>query len=368
MSEERDQDLLTSSYHYDLPLDLIAHRPLDRRDQSRLMVLCGHEKPQHRIFSDLPDYLKAGDCLVINDTRVIPARLYGEKAKTGGAVEFLLLGQTDQGLWRVLAKPGKNARPGQVILFGGGRLEARVQSLEPDGNRLVSFQHEGDFMSLIQAIGVMPLPPYIHEKLEDPDRYQTVYANQPGSAAAPTAGLHFTKAMLESLEASGIALAKLTLEVGLGTFRPVKEARITDHLMHRERFSLSQDAVDTILSARQRGGRVFAVGTTSCRVLESVAHGLFSSDVRGGAEPQGGLLRASRGETDLFIYPGFDFKVVDALITNFHLPDSTLLMLVSALMGRETILAAYREAVEEAYRFFSFGDAMLLIPDSGKKE
>ncbi len=367
MTEIRDMDLLTASYHYDLPAELIAHKPSPERDQSRLMVLTGQDRIQHAIFSDLPLYLEPGDCLVVNDSRVIPARLYGERAGTGGRVEFLLLAPAGQGLWRVLVKPGRHAKPGQLIHFAQGRLEARVEAVEADGSRLVSFNHEGDFMTLIEAIGVMPLPPYIHEKLEDPSRYQTVYARESGSAAAPTAGLHFTESMLTDLQASGIHLARLTLHVGLGTFLPVKEKVITDHVMHREYFSLDQEAVDTILSARAAGGRIIAVGTTSCRVLESLAHRLVL-DPPGPELAPDQLLWPSRGETELFIYPGFDFKLVDALITNFHLPGSSLLMLVSAFMGRETMLDAYDQAIEESYRFFSFGDAMLLLPEFGKRK
>lgn len=358
MIQESPLDLRTSSYQYQLPESLIAHHPAARRDQARLLVMRGADRMEHRIFSDLPGYLEAGDCLVINDTRVIPARLHGKRAVTGGAVEFLLLGPTDEGNWRVLVKPGRKARPGDRLVFAGGRLEAEVLALEPDGSRIVAFDRAAELLTLLDQYGEMPLPPYIREKLEAPERYQTVYAREAGSAAAPTAGLHFTEALLEGIEARGVGLARLTLHVGLGTFRPVKEALITDHLMHRESFSLSGEAVATIQAAKAAGGRIFAVGTTACRVLESVAR------AQKGAGP---LLRPCAGETDLFIYPGFPFRVVDGLITNFHLPGSTLLMLVSAFMGREPILAAYREAVERQYRFFSFGDAMLLLPGDDKE-
>lgn len=357
MTLEIPPDLRTDSYLYQLPESLIAHHPAARRDQARLLVMKGQEPLEHRIFADLPAYLEPGDCLVINDTRVIPARLYGEKAGTGGAVEFLLLGPAGQGNWRVLVKPGRKARLGSRLLFAGGRLEAEVVDIEADGSRIVSFNRSGELLSLLDQYGEMPLPPYIHEKLRDPERYQTVYATNSGSAAAPTAGLHFTEDLLKAIESKGVALARLTLHVGVGTFRPVKEALITDHLMHQESFSLGEEAVATILKTKAEGGRVIAVGTTACRVLESVA----------GEGGDGPLLRPSSGETGLFIYPGFRFKLVDALITNFHLPGSTLLMLVSALMGREPILAAYREAVDRQYRFFSFGDAMLLLPEAGKE-
>lgn len=361
MTKDRNLDLLTSSYDYDLPSDLVAHRPLAQRDGSRLMVLEGEKEISHRVFSDLPAYLNPGDCLVLNDSRVMPARLMGRKAGTGGSVECLLLGPAGGGLWRVLVKPGRHARPGQRILFADGRLEAQVEGVEAEGTRLLAFDHQGDFMALIDEIGEVPLPPYIHEKLDDPDRYQTVYAEEKGSAAAPTAGLHFTRDLLDQIRERGVHLAPLTLHVGLGTFRPVKEKLITGHVMHREYFSLPQNSVETILKARAGGGRIIAVGTTSCRVLESVAHRHGRLE---GVDPgPSSLLWPARGETDLFIYPGFEFKVVDGLLTNFHLPESTLLMLVSALMGRERIMEAYREAVKEAYRFFSFGDAMLLMPD-----
>lgn len=348
---EGERDRLTASYLYPLPQALIAHQPADKRDQSRLMVVRREGHPEDRIFHDLPDYLRAGDCLVLNDTRVIPARLFGKRAETGGRVEILLLAPLGENRWRCLVKPGKNARPGQRILIGGGELVATVEEAEADGSRLVAFDFEGDFMDLLNRVGQTPLPPYIREKLEDPERYQTVYASEPGSAAAPTAGLHFTPELLRLIESKGVKIARLTLHVGLGTFRPVKEEKIEDHPMHREPFILGEEAVRTIESCRKAGGRVIAVGTTSCRVLEGASRLIGDS-----------TLRPLAGETDLFIYPGFQFQVVDALITNFHLPGSTLLMLVSALMGRKRILEAYRIAVEKGYRFFSFGDAMLLLP------
>lgn len=351
-----DPDLLTASYQYHLPPSLIAHQPAARRDQSRLLVMEGDKPLAHRRFTDLLDYLSPGDCLVQNDTRVIPARLYGRRKKTGGAVEFLLLSPLNDRTWRVLVKPGRNARTGEEIVFGDGRLTARVQEIEEDGARLVTFTFDGEFMALLDELGEMPLPPYIHEKLDDPERYQTVYAREKGSAAAPTAGLHFTPELLSSIEAKGVAIARLTLHVGVGTFKPVKEEIITRHPMHKEPFTLGPDAVETILATKARGGRVIGVGTTSLRVLESLA---LENSKKEGAP----LLEAASGETELFVYPGFQFRVLDGLVTNFHLPGSTLLMLVSALMGRERILAAYQEAVEEHYRFFSFGDACLLLPD-----
>jgi S-adenosylmethionine:tRNA ribosyltransferase-isomerase len=351
-----EQDALTAAYLYPLPAYLIAHHPADRRDQSRLMIVRGHQPVEHRLFSDLTDYLRAGDCLVVNDTRVIPARLYGKRAKTGGAVELLLLAPLGGGRWRSLVKPGRNARPGERIVFADGQLEALVEEVEPDGSRLINFDYKGDFMALLDEIGEMPLPPYIHEKLEDPERYQTVYSAIRGSAAAPTAGLHFTDQLLDRVRAMGVTVARVTLHVGLATFRPVKEERIRDHVMHREPFTVSKETLEIIKRTKEGDGRVIAVGTTSLRVLESL-------DGEGAKLPE----RAVSGETDLFIYPGFQFRLVDGLITNFHLPGSTLLMLVSALMGRERILDAYRLAVDQGYRFFSFGDAMLLLPQRDLK-
>ena len=349
--DSSDKDLLTASYLYPLPKQLIAHHPAGRRDQSRLLVMPGDGPLEHRVFSDLPRYLRAGDCLVINDTRVIPARLFGKEARSDAKVEFLLLAPLGGGRWRTLVKPGKRARPGDRIRFDGGKLEASIEAVEADGARIAAFDFQGDFMALLERIGEMPPPHYHQENLDDPQRYQTFYARAPGSAAAPTDGLHFTQAMLEAIEAMGVSIARLTLHVGVGTFRPVKEAVITDHRMHCEPFSLDAEAIARIERAKSCGGRVIAVGTTSCRVLESAA-----------LDAGGKRLQPCSGETDLFIYPGFQFKLVDALVTNFHLPGSTLLMLVAALAGREKIMEAYRTAVEEQYRFFSFGDAMLLLP------
>ena len=349
--DRSDKDLLTASYLYPLPKQLIAHHPASRRDRSRLLVMRGDGPLEHQLFSDLPCYLRPGDCLVINDTRVIPARLYGKETRSGAKVEFLLLAPLGGGRWRTLVKPGKKARPGSRILFDDGKLEALIEAVEADGARIAAFDFQGDFMAMLERVGEMPLPPYIREKLDDPQRYQTVYARAPGSAAAPTAGLHFTQDMLEAIEAMGVSIARLTLHVGVGTFRPVKEAVITDHRMHCEPYSLDEGAIARIERTKSCGGRVIAVGTTSCRVLESAA-------VKAGGKG----LQPCSDETDLFIYPGFDFKLVDGLVTNFHLPGSTLLMLVSALMGREKILEAYHMAVEQEYRFFSFGDAMLLLP------
>lgn len=349
--DRQDPDRLTASYLYPLPLELIAHHPADRRDQSRLLVMRKEGPLEHRVFSDLPCYLEEKDCLVVNDTRVIPARLLGKNERSGGEVEFLLLAPLGADRWRTLVKPGRKARPGDRILFGDGRLQAAIEEVEAGGARIAALSYQGDLMTLLDSIGQMPLPPYIREKLQDPQRYQTVYARVAGSAAAPTAGLHFTQEMLMAIEEKGVSIARLTLHVGLGTFRPVREAVITDHLMHREPFELSEEAVAKIERAKSSGGRVIAVGTTSCRVLESAA-------LLAGGKP----LRPCSGETDLYIYPGFQFKLVDALVTNFHLPGSTLLMLVSAMMGRGKILEAYGAAVEKQYRFFSFGDAMLLLP------
>ena len=352
-----EDDLLTSSYSYTLPKEYIASRPSDVRDAARLMVMHAHAAPEHRVFSDLPEYLRPGDCLVINDTRVIPARLHGKRSGTGGHVEFLLLRCLAGSTWQVLVKPGKNAAKGQRVIFSDGELEAVVDDVEPDGTRVATFSHEGDFFDLISRIGEMPLPPYIHEKLNDPERYQTVYSEVPGSAAAPTAGLHFTKQLLERVSAMGVDIVRVTLHVGLGTFRPVKEEKIAEHAMHSEYFVFDEKAARVITKTKQAGNRVIAVGTTSCRVLESVALLQHFGD------ESINVMKPYSGETSLYIYPGFRFRVIDAMITNFHLPESTLLMLVSALMGREKMLDAYREAVKEKYRFFSFGDAMLLLPE-----
>lgn len=352
----KDADMLTSSYRYDLPEALIASQPENIRDASRLLVMHGDGSLEHRVFSDLPEYFVPGDCLVINDTRVIPARLFGQRAQTGGRVEFLLLRQLENDdTWQVLVKPGKNARLGEHVVISEKELEARVIDVNTDGTRIVKFEYDGDFMALIGRLGETPLPPYIHKKLKDSERYQTVYSRAPGSAAAPTAGLHFTEPLLQKISDMGVNIARVTLHVGLGTFLPVKEEHVVDHDMHSEFFYFDDLAAQAVNKAKQSGHRVVAVGTTSCRVLESVALEQRFGDY---ASP----LKSASGNTHLYIYPGFRFRVVDAMITNFHLPESTLLMLVSALMGREKILAAYEEAIERRYRFYSLGDAMLLLP------
>ena len=335
-----------SDFMYDLPEERIAQTPVEPRDHSRLMVL--HRDTgaiEHRHFYDIIDYLNPGDCLVINDTRVIPARLYGERP-TGGACEVLLLKQLGPKRWETLVRPGKKLKPGAEVVFGDGRLKCRVTDTTDVGGRIVEFECEGSFEAALDALGEMPLPPYIHEKLEDRDRYQTVYARQDGSAAAPTAGLHFTPELMKRIQEKGVDIVPVLLHVGLGTFRPVKVENIEEHEMHSEYFEVTQEAADRVNAARDRGGRIVAVGTTSVRTLESAA--------------RDGRLTATRGDTSIFIKPGYRFQMVDALITNFHLPGSTLIMLVSALWERERILAAYRTAVEEKYRFFSFGDAMLI--------
>ena len=332
---------------YDLPEERIAQTPVEPRDHSRLMVLHRdtHEI-EHRHFYDVIDYLNPGDCMVINETKVIPARLYGERP-TGGACEVLLLKQVGPKKWETLVRPGKKLRPGAEVIFGDGRLRCRVLETTDAGGRIVEFECEGTFEAALDALGEMPLPPYIHEKLQDRNRYQTVYARQDGSAAAPTAGLHFTPELLERIRQKGIDIVPVLLHVGLGTFRPVKVENIEDHEMHTEYFEVTEDAARRINAARERGGRVIAVGTTSVRTLESAA--------------ENGRVRAMRGDTSIFIKPGYQYQMVDALITNFHLPGSTLVMLVSALYDRERILDAYRVAVKEQYRFFSFGDAMLIL-------
>lgn len=338
-----------SDFYYDLPQELIAQDPLLKRDNSRLMVLNREEGTiEHKHFYDVISYLKEGDCLVINDTKVIPARLIGEKEGTGAAIEVLLLKRLDDCTWETLVKPGKKARVGARIIFGGGKLVGEVIDIEEEGNRIVRFEYEGIFEEILDELGQMPLPPYITHKLEDKNRYQTVYAEHEGSAAAPTAGLHFTKELLEEIKTKGIKIAHVTLHVGLGTFRPVKEDNILDHHMHSEFYVIDEKAAETINETKKNGGRIIAVGTTSTRTLETVAD-------------ENGMLRACSGWTDIFIYPGYKFKAIDGLITNFHLPESTLLMLVSALYSREKILEAYKVAVEERYRFFSFGDAMLIL-------
>jgi methylenetetrahydrofolate--tRNA-(uracil-5-)-methyltransferase len=356
-SAERDvaRDLLTASYDYDLPRELIANRPTEVRDRSRLLVMKNGMPLEHRFFADLPSYLSPGDCLVLNDTRVIPARLYGRRDSTGANLEFLLLRRIEGNKWRTLVKPARRAQRGDRVIFPEDGSECVILEVEPDGARIVEFFCEGDFYTWLERIGEMPTPPYIKEKLEVPERYQTIYAKERGSAAAPTAGLHFTEELLRKIESNGVNIARVTLHVGLGTFRPVKENVITDHKMHEEWYAFNEEAARLINETKKAGSRVIAVGTTSCRILESVA---AMQHYRDGDAP----LSPMTSETDLFIYPGFRFRVIDAMITNFHLPCSTLLMLVSALMGREAILEAYRVAVEEKYRFFSFGDAMLLLP------
>lgn len=340
--------LKTSDFYYDLPQELIAQTPLDRRDSSRLMVLDRETgATQHMHFYDLPSLLRSGDCLVLNDSRVLPARLLGRREPTGGAVEVLLLVDLGDKVWECLVRPGKKLREGAMLSFGDGLLKAEVVGICQGGNRLIRFHYDGIFLEILERLGRMPLPPYIKAELQDPERYQTVYSREVGSAAAPTAGLHFTQELLRQVQEMGVKLAYVTLHVGLGTFRPVKEEEITDHEMHAEFCTISQEAADTINETKRRGGRVICVGTTSCRTIESWA-------------AEDGTLQAASGWTSIYIYPGYRFKVLDCLITNFHLPESTLVMLVSALAGREHILAAYREAVHEKYRFFSFGDAMFI--------
>lgn len=339
----------TKDFDYTLPEHLIAQHPADRRDLSRLLVYDRQSGTvAHRHFRDVVGYIRPDDCLVLNDTRVIPARLLGKREDTGGAMEFLLLKDHGNDVWETLVKPGRRAQIGTRFTFGDGVLTAEVLSKTDGGGRLVRFFYEGVFAEVLDRVGLMPLPPYIHEKLEDPERYQTVYARYRGSAAAPTAGLHFTEELLDTIREQGTAIAKLTLHVGLGTFRPVKEERIEDHPMHAEAYTVTEEAADTINTARLRGGRIIAVGTTAVRTLETVAD-------------ENGTVHPGEGQTDIFIYPGYRFRAVDCLITNFHLPQSTLLMLVSAFAGREQILAVYREAVAREYRFFSFGDAMLIL-------
>lgn len=343
-----DTSLSTKDFYYDLPEELIAQTPMEPRDASRLFILDKKTgEIHHRHFYDIIDYLNPGDCLILNDSRVLPARIYGIKEGTGARVEFLLLSAKGDDVWEVLAGPGKRAKPGNRFTFGDGLMSAEVLEIIEDGNRLVKFSYKGNFYAVLDQIGQMPLPPYIKKKLEDQERYQTVYSREVGSAAAPTAGLHFTKELLEKIREKGINIGYVTLHVGLGTFRPVSAEKITDHKMHSEHYWLPQETADLINATKKNGGRVISVGTTSCRTLESVAE-------------KEGCIRESGGFTDIFIYPGFQFKVLDGLITNFHLPESTLIMLVSALAGRENILNAYRVAVQEKYRFFSFGDAMFI--------
>lgn len=338
-----------SDFDYNLPEELIAQDPLEKRDNSRLMVL--HRETgeiEHKHFYDVIDYLNPGDCLVVNNTKVIPARLMGVKEETGASIEVLLLKRKEEKVWETLVKPGKKARPGARISFGDGLLTGEVIDVVEEGNRLIRFEYDGIFEEILDQLGQMPLPPYITHQLQDKNRYQTVYAKYDGSAAAPTAGLHFTEELLEKIQAKGIRIAKVTLHVGLGTFRPVKEENVLDHHMHSEFYIVDEEAAGIINETKAAGGRVISVGTTSTRTLETVA------------EPDGHIPVKS-GWTDIFIYPGYQFKAVDCLITNFHLPESTLIMLVSALADRETILHAYEVAVQERYRFFSFGDAMMIV-------
>ena len=339
----------THDFYYDLPKERIAQTPVEPRDHSRLLVMDRFTGAmEHRHFYDIVDYLRPGDLLVINDSRVLPARLYGVKEDTGAHMELLLLEQKENQVWECLAKPGKKAKPGTKLIFGYGLLTGEVVEVKEDGNRMVQFTCDGNFYAVLDQIGQMPLPPYITEKLQDKERYQTVYSKELGSAAAPTAGLHFTPELMDKIRAMGVDFASVTLHVGLGTFRPVKAEEVTDHKMHSEHCLLPQETADKILKTKANGGRVIAVGTTSCRTLESVA--TFT-----------GKIQPWEGYTDIFIYPGYEFKVLDGLITNFHLPESTLIMLVSAFAGREHILHAYEEAVKLEYRFFSFGDACLFI-------
>lgn len=339
----------THDFYYDLPKERIAQTPVEPRDHSRLLVMDRFTgKMEHRHFYDIVDYLHPGDLLVINDSRVLPARLYGYKEDTGAHMELLLLEQKENMVWECLAKPGKKAKPDVKLIFGDGLLTGEVVEVKEDGNRMVKFTCDGNFYSVLDQIGQMPLPPYITEKLQDKERYQTVYSKELGSAAAPTAGLHFTPELMDKIRAMGVDFASVTLHVGLGTFRPVKAEEVTEHKMHSEHCLLPKETAEKILKTKANGGRVIAVGTTSCRTLESVA--TFT-----------GQIQPWEGYTDIFIYPGYEFKVLDGLITNFHLPESTLIMLVSAFAGREHILHAYEEAVKLEYRFFSFGDACLFL-------
>ncbi len=338
-------------FYYDLPEELIAQDPLEDRSSSRLLVLDKHSgQVEHRAFSEITEYLRPGDCLVINNTKVIPARLYGSKEGTEAKIEILLLKRKENDIWETLVKPGKKAKPGTKIIFGDGLLVGEIVAIVEEGNRLIQFSYEGIFEEILDQLGQMPLPPYITHQLKDKNRYQTVYAKYDGSAAAPTAGLHFTPGLLEKIRNLGVNIAEVTLHVGLGTFRPVKETDVLKHHMHSEFFQINEEAAELINRTKEQGGRIISVGTTSTRTLESAAD-------------ENGHLEAKSGWTEIFIYPGYQFKVIDGLITNFHLPESTLVMLVSALAGREQVLAAYEEAIKEKYRFFSFGDAMFIKPD-----
>ena len=339
----------TADFYFDLPQELIAQDPLEDRSSSRLMVLDRKTgEIEHHIFKEVIDYLNPGDCLVVNNTKVIPARLFGSKEGTEAKIEILLLKIKENDVWETLVKPGKKAKPGTIISFGDGLLTGEVIDVVEEGNRLIKFTYDGIFEEILDQLGQMPLPPYITHQLKDKNRYQTVYAKHDGSAAAPTAGLHFTSELLEAIKAKGVNIAHVTLHVGLGTFRPVKVEDVTNHHMHSEFYIVEEDQAKLINETKQRGGKIVSVGTTSCRTLES-------------ATDDQGVLHAGSGWTDIFIYPGYQFKMIDRLITNFHLPESTLLMLVSALAGKDNIMAAYEEAVKERYRFFSFGDAMMIL-------
>ena len=338
----------TGDFYYDLPEELIAQDPLEDRSSSRLLVLNKKTgEREHRVFKDIIEYLKPGDCLVINDTKVIPARLIGERVGTGAKIEVLLLKRKENDVWETLVKPGRKMKVGAQVSFGNGLLLGEVIDVVEEGNRLIQFHYEGIFEEVLDQLGQMPLPPYITHQLQDRNRYNTVYATHEGSAAAPTAGLHFTPELLEEIQKKGVEIACVTLHVGLGTFRPVKVEDVTEHHMHSEFYQIEEEAAEKINRAKESGGRVICVGTTSCRTIESAAD-------------ENGHLKACSGWTEIFIYPGYQFKVLDCLITNFHLPESTLIMLISALAGREHVLAAYEEAVKERYRFFSFGDAMFI--------
>ena len=343
------EQLLKSDFYFDLPEELIAQDPLEDRSSSRLLVLDKYTGDvEHHGFKDILDYLHEGDCLVVNNTKVIPARLMGEREGTGASIEVLLLKRKENDVWETLVKPGKKAKPGTKILFGNGLLVGEVIDVVEEGNRLIQFTYDGIFEEILDQLGQMPLPPYITHQLQDKNRYQTVYAKHDGSAAAPTAGLHFTPELLQAVKEKGVEIAEVTLHVGLGTFRPVKEDNLLNHHMHSEFYNIEQSEADKINKAKAAGKRVISVGTTSTRTLES-------------ATDENGMLKACSGWTEIFIYPGYQFKLIDALITNFHLPESTLVMLVSALAGREHVLNAYKQAVEERYRFFSFGDAMFIV-------
>ena len=343
------KELLKKDFWYDLPEELIAQDPLLKRDESKLMVLDKNTgEITHRVFKDIRGYLKSGDCLVLNNTRVIPARLLGVKEDTGAGVEILLLKRKSDDTWECIVRPGKKLRPGARVVFGDGLLRAEILEIAEEGNRLIRFEYEGIFEEILDRLGEMPLPPYITHKLKDRDRYNTIYAKFDGSAAAPTAGLHFTSELLEEISEAGVNISYVTLHVGLGTFRPVKEDNVLNHHMHKEYYVVTPEAAKTINETKSSGGRVIAVGTTSCRTIESAA------------DENGMVLPTDGRETDIFIYPGYEFKVLDCLITNFHLPESTLIMLVSALAGREKVLNAYNEAIARRYRFFSFGDAMFI--------